>query len=143
MKRPRTRTLVLTGLAVVILGGGGGFALWANSAPPSLGAHPADVYRLTMSNHGVTGIPPGPTAWVALPDGKKISLILDGRDTSDPEGVNSIVVWTESTTAEGQAFTVHTGSHVRSNGLDITVLHVWNEPMPKNDAVDVKADPTR
>jgi hypothetical protein len=142
MKRPRTRTLVLTGLAVVILGGGGGFALWFNSTPPPLGAHPADVYRLTKSNHGVTGIPPAPTATVGMPDGTKLFLTLEGRDTSDPDGVASILVAPDPTLGKAHSYQVHTGSHVRSQGLDITVLHVWNEPMPKNDAVDLKAVPT-
>ncbi len=143
MKRPRTRTLVLIGLAVVLLGGGGGFALWVNSTPPALGAHPADVYRLTMSDHGVTGIPPAPTASVMMPDGKKPFLTLAGRDTGDPDGVNRILVAPDPTLSHADWYVVHSGSHLRSNGLDITVLHVWNEPMPKNDAVDVKAVPTR
>jgi hypothetical protein len=57
MKRPRTRTLLLGGIAVVLLGGAGGFALWLNATPPALGAHPVDVYRL-VAEGGTDGIAP-------------------------------------------------------------------------------------
>ncbi len=143
MKRPRTRTLVLGGIAVVLLGGAGGFTLWLNATPPDLGAHPADVYRL-VTEGGTRGIPPQPSATVPLPDGRKAYLTLDGRDGADPDGVNSIAVSTDRESNAGtSAFTVRAGTHIRTHGLDITVLHVWNEPLSKNDAIDLKAAPTR
>jgi hypothetical protein len=140
VKRPRPRTLVLIGLAVVLLGASGGFTLWLNSTPPALGPHPADVYRLVVVG-GERGRPAGPSATVPLPGGRAAYLTLYGPDA---QGVNSIGVTTDPDGDAGtSSYRVHAGSRVRSHGLDITVLHVWNEPLRKHDAVDLKAIPTR
>jgi hypothetical protein len=143
MKRPRTRTLILGGIAVVLLGGAGGFTLWLNATPPALGAHPADVYRL-VAEGGTHGIAPQPSVTVPLPAGRNAYLTLDGRDSADPDGVNSIAISTNrESNADASAYKVRSGTHIRTHGLDITVLHVWNEPLSKNDAIDLKAVPAR
>jgi hypothetical protein len=93
---------------------------------------------------GTGGIAPQPPVTVPLPESRKACLTLDGRDSADPHGANSIAVSTNrESNAGASAYTVRAGTHIRTHGLDITVLHVWNEPLSKNDAIDLKAVPAR
>jgi hypothetical protein len=139
VKRSPGRVLIVVLVAVVVVGAVG-FWRWERQAPPALGAHAADVYRLVDTTGG-RSVPPMPTAKVREPDGTDVYLTLAGRDADDPAGATGILVSRTVAYSGSRLYTVHAGSHLRALGLDITVLHVWNEPRRVNCAVDLKADP--
>ena len=148
MTLTRKRLLWATAvLVVVVIAAVTGFVWHARQqakTPPPLGQHTAGVYRITQHPPRRPGIPPQPDLFIDLPpDGRRIVAMSLGIPDGDSMPGQAWLLVQPSLTTYPHTYTVHTGSRFTTNGLEVTVLHVWREPNPAHDAVDIATVPAR
>jgi hypothetical protein len=143
-KRLLWATAVLVVVVVAVVTGFVWHARQQAKTPPPLGQHPAGVYRITQQPSLGPGIPRPPDLIVHLPpDGRRIvAMRMSIPDGDSMPGQAWLSVQPSLITAV-HTYTVHTGSSFTADGLKVTVLHVWREPDPAHDAVDIATVPAR
>lgn len=112
-----------------------------DAAPPPLGAHAPDIYRITIAGGTTASIPPAPTVYVRVPHGPNVGLLL--RGPGDADGPHEAFIGVRPN-GERQATHWHgvtAGDVVTDYGVRIEILKVWRMPNWANNAVDVQADP--
>ncbi|OIV39371.1 hypothetical protein BIV57_00560 [Mangrovactinospora gilvigrisea] len=126
--RRRIRRLPAAALIVVVLLAGTWLVLHlrAERTAPPLGAHAADVHRLTQK------VPPMPTAIV-----HGIALTYGGAS----HGAASIGFAPRSDPQDWHWHTVTLHHPATDLGVRVTLLHIWDLPDDRHDAADVRVDP--
>ncbi|MBV9024489.1 MAG: hypothetical protein JO362_12035 [Streptomycetaceae bacterium] len=143
-KRLLWATAVLVVVVIAVVTGFVWHARQQAKTPPPLEQPTAGVYRITQHPPPGPGIPRPPDLIVHLPpDGRRIvAMTMSIPDGDSMPGQAWLSVQPSLITAV-HTYTVRTGSRFTADGLDVTVLHVWREPDPAHDAVDIATVPAR